>query len=934
MCRFLVVAFVALLVPTTLPAADAAAAIGWDFNDPAELKDWKHANHITELKISDGALTGRIANWDPFVRGPQFEIPATPYQHVEVKLKTDCDGQGDLYWSNTTDTPYGGFMPKKKTSFRIIGDGQWHVYRIDPYWHKEKKIILLRLDLPRPQEDEIGNKTFAIDYLRIVGADAKQQVIAEPRWDFSTGLLGWSAGDGGTARATREGLRLAAGDSADAGITSGPLRCTVHEKYWVCVEMKTDAGTAGYFQWVSSQHEGIHSAKFPVKADGQFHIYNIDLSSQQAWTGEALLLGLQPTNAKDAKTIVRKISLGMDPMGKADVDCLYLGLDEAIARAGRPATLVLKLVNRGGESTGSDLHIAELSLPAGVSVVDDGDWRKIETLETFAAVSHYIQIQSRQPIAGEVAVTLAGQGAPAKPLTGKLEFTQPLGLARADYVPEPRPVKSDYDIGAFYFPGWESEAKWKRVAEPAPERKPVLGWYEEGNPECVDWQIKWAVEHGINFFLVDWYWHSGTRRLEHWVNAFKQARYRRYLKWAMMWANHNRPGSHSEADMREVAKYWVKSYFNMPEYMRIDGKPVVMIWSPANLRRDLGADDGGKRALSIAREVAKEAGYPGIYFVAMKWPEASTDPALIRELANDGYDMTSIYHYMHHGDQAEDPMDFPFELCVRSSYDHWQSWRKADILPFLPNVSTGWDSRPWHGDRARVVRDRTVSGFRRICEDAKRFADETGIKRMTLGPLNEWGEGSYAEPNKEFGFGMYDTVRDVFCKKPAEGWPPDVIPSDVGRGPYDYPETKIETVTAWKFAESADGWSPMMGIKNFRHDGEAIQFETTSHDPALVASLHKVEAAKYPALLIRMKLESAEADDQAQLFWSTTTAPVSETSSVRFAVKGDGKYHDYFVALQKNSRWRGTISSFRLDPCSYKDCKVSIAEIRLSTDAN
>ena len=30
-----------------------------------------------------------------------------------------------------------------------------------------------------------------------------------------------------------------------------------------------------------------------------------------------------------------------------------------------------------------------------------------------------------------------------------------------------------------------------------PERKPVLGWYDEASPEVADWQIKWAVEHGI-----------------------------------------------------------------------------------------------------------------------------------------------------------------------------------------------------------------------------------------------------------------------------------------------------------------------------------------------------------------------------------------------------------------------------------------------------
>jgi hypothetical protein len=33
---------------------------------------------------------------------------------------------------------------------------------------------------------------------------------------------------------------------------------------------------------------------------------------------------------------------------------------------------------------------------------------------------------------------------------------------------------------------------------------------------------------------------------------------------------------------------------------------------------------------------------------------------------------------------------------------------------------------------------------------------------------DEWQEGSYIEPNEEFGFGMYDALRDAFCV-PAKG---------------------------------------------------------------------------------------------------------------------------------------------------------------------
>ena len=59
-----------------------------------------------------------------------------------------------------------------------------------------------------------------------------------------------------------------------------------------------------------------------------------------------------------------------------------------------------------------------------------------------------------------------------------------------------------------------------------------------------------------------------------------------------------------------------------------------------------------------------------------------------------------------------------------------------------------------------------------------------------LGPLNEGGEGSYIEPNNEFGFGMYEVIREELCKEPEGGFPVNYAPYEVGLGPYDLPKDK------------------------------------------------------------------------------------------------------------------------------------------------
>ena len=183
--------------------------------------------------------------------------------------------------------------------------------------------------------------------------------------------------------------------------------------------------------------------------------------------------------------------------------------------------------------------------------------------------------------------------------------------------------------------------------------------------------------------------------------------------------------------------------------------------------------------------MAVEAGYPGIYFIAMKWPEASTDPDCIQWLKDGGFDCTSQYRYMSPGPDQPRSYTFDFDKVV-SSCVTWRERRLATgILPFLPNLTSGWDDRPWNNEL--VIANRTVEKFRKICEDMKAYLAKSGQKHVLIGPVNEWGEGSYIEPNREFGFGMYEALRETFGKEPEGGWPQYYAPADVGLGPYDCP---------------------------------------------------------------------------------------------------------------------------------------------------
>ncbi|MGD9498047.1 MAG: glycoside hydrolase family 99-like domain-containing protein [Armatimonadota bacterium] len=908
-----------------LAQGDGRPLIEWHF-EGGDLEGWGWPNHITDLRVEDGALGGTIADWDPFVVSPRFDVPATAWQVVELRLKTDLEGTGEILWTNTTETQYGGFSPGKETPFAVQGDGEWHTYRVRPYWHTEGSIILLRLDLPRPEPAQAGQATFALDFVRIIDLGEPERVRTEPSWDLRARPDSWAPEGDLNAVATPQGVRVSCGE-AGGMLVSEPLRVPVNGRLWVSMEMAVDRGASGAIRWVSSDHAGMQTRRFELRPDGRFRVYNVDMSPAREWCGELLLLGLSPSLQAGATATIRSVSVAEEPQGPAQVEVTWAGLENAINRAGRRLPFVISLRNYGG-TPARDLRIARLRLPEGMRAVGEG-WRRLHRVDPFAPVSHRFEVVAHRPLRGEAVVALSGAGAPADPLRVPVEVTAPLGLPLADYVPEPRPVPCEYEIGAYYFPGWATRARWQPVEQTAPERRPVLGWYDEANPECVDWQIKWAVEHGISFFMVDWYWSAGSRRLEHWLHeGYMNARYRSYLKWCVMWANHNPPGTHSEADQRAVTQYWLDHYFGMDEYYRVGGKPVVIIWSPGRMRGDMGGSEGVRRLLEISQQMARAAGYPGICFVAMKFPEASTDPALVRQLADEGFEMTTIYHYMGHGGEAADPQNYPFELVARSTYPFLRAWHAADILPFFPAISTGWDSRPWHGESATVIHGRSVELFRDLCADVRRLADETGLRRIAVGPLNEWGEGSYLEPCREFGFAMYDALRDAFCAEPPGGWPPNIAPCDVGLGPYDLPAPQPRL--SWDFEDGAHGWGPLMGIRDFAAAEGAISFVTTSHDPALTVAVADVRAEEIAQVVIRMRIDGlAEEGEPGQLFWSTSTAAVSEATSLRFELTPGEQFRDYVLPVGESERWRGTISSLRLDPCAHAGAQVAIDEIRL-----
>jgi hypothetical protein len=918
--RGLHVGVFALLIVTTCvwsrggASLPAQSAIEWNFNRDGDLEGWQPNAQVKDLKVSGGVMSFRTEGADPILElRPLMDVKASPWQVIEIRLRVDHDGGAEWFWSNTTQTQYGGFSPGKQTPFNVVGDNQWRTYRIFPFWHAEGKIIRLRFD---PYD---GAK-FEIDFIRIVELPMPPVVTTSV-----IDLNGWQPVGG--VRAGRDAPPLRIGmETTDGFMLAPPLQVNAEENTFVSLRMSVDKGSHATLFFASDKAHGLHSHSFPIVADGKEHTYNLDLLSAADWRGQIVALGLRPSDAVGAKANLHWLKVSPEPQGAPQLKVVSFALEDAMPRAGVPATLTAIVTNAGGE-VAKNVR-AELTLPQGIQRIGESANQRItESVAYNEETMLRWKVVATEVATTEAALRLTADNAEPVVVRTRLTFTPRLNVPKSNYVPEPKPVRGKYEVGIYYFPGWKGWSEWFPISH-FPERKPVLGWYREGDPEVADWHIKWAVEHGITFFAYDWYWSQGARHLEHALHdGYFKAKYRHLLKFCLLWANHNAKGTSSLEDCIAVTRYWIENYFRRPEHLTIDGKPVVIIFSTHRLTEDLGSAKV-KEAFEAMRAECRKAGLKGLYIIACVGSAGQA-----RQAAEEGYDAVTAYNWPGLNMKSSGKWA-SFDDLIVGYRRNWEHIMEQSPIPMMLPICGGWDSRPWHGDNALVRFGRNPENFKRHLQDAKQLLDAPNQKSLIPNVIlaeawNEWGEGSYLEPHKEFGFGYLDAFREVFTDAPKKH--DDVTPADVGLGPYDV-VMQVGKKTAWEFERDGEGWDSMMQITDAKAGGGVLSGRTTGTDPAFGGPPIQVRASEYPAVVVRMKLRKEDGQpfkDVAQLFWRTSTVAESEATSVRFEVVGDGEWHEYRLPVGQNRRWSGIITKLRLDPGNQMGVRVEVDYVRL-----
>jgi hypothetical protein len=637
---------------------------------------------------------------------------------------------------------------------------------------------------------EIRNPSLERAVLLAVGA--AEQVVERTAFGGGDGWQGWK-GLGGAGCEVRADTATVVFPSDSAIFASPALACDLTSRQFVCLEIASlGPGRVGYLDFVTDA--GVGSLSFVPQSDGRLNV--IDGSQSDAWTGTLRRLALR-LGSGDEPVAIRRLVLTDRPVGTPWFYLRSLAAGRAKLRPGREETVVLGLQNVGGEAENITVRLA---VPDGVELL--GEARQTIPylgMDDFDMATW--RIRAVRPGTFTVRVEASGAGAETQGRDLALAFEPlPPEVKPADYVPRPQPAKTDYITLMHYCALWKEGTHygWKLI-EPWPEKRPAIGWYDEGTPEVADWHIKYALEHGINGFIYCWYRANQEpqieQRLGHAIHdGLFAAKYRDMFTFTIMWEN-GRNGVNDEADLLDnVLPFWIKNYFTHPSYLKIDNQPVLVVWRPERLLSQLGGPVNTRQAFDKMRAQCREAGFGGLRIIACM---PAANPILGKQIAESGWDAVTGYNLSPAGVKiaGHDPAGLAYRDYADVLSRFRQAWLDRDActgdVPDIPNVVMNRDDRPW----GRVKRgqnfytaDPKAEIFEVACREAKELvdakpADRWDSKIVVLDNWTEFGEGHYIEPTTGTGFTFANAVKRVFCTDWAPEAVTDIIPEDLGMRP-------------------------------------------------------------------------------------------------------------------------------------------------------
>ncbi len=300
----------------------------------------------------------------------------------------------------------------------------------------------------------------------------------------------------------------------------------------------------------------------------------------------------------------------------------------------------------------------------------------------------------------------------------------------------------------------------------SPTFTPLLGFYDLRDQKVLSKHIEWAKKYRINTFMFEW---PGLPQGEYQSSYddavslfllnpdFKKINF--YFVYSfILGLRRIGDGTFDPVDFdnsKHVNKllddftYASMMYFAQPNYLKIEGRPVVYLWATAMSQGNF------KNAIKKLRKTIKKHTGKNPFLIAddRAWWNGSPD-----------FDSTPLYDaimpYILLKNEGQPPMDYDLSDVIEETVRQHAFWSNAcsDLgIDYIPSVYPGFDAygAPWcyneQNEPTTPVVTRTPKAFKKFINLAEKYIDPE-INMFYITSWNEWYEGTNIEPSKEFGF--------------------------------------------------------------------------------------------------------------------------------------------------------------------------------------
>jgi lipopolysaccharide biosynthesis protein len=350
----------------------------------------------------------------------------------------------------------------------------------------------------------------------------------------------------------------------------------------------------------------------------------------------------------------------------------------------------------------------------------------------------------------------------------------------AFYLPQFHPIPENDAWWGKGFTEWRNVVKARPRFEGhyQPHLPADLGFYDLRLPEARAAQAELAKSHGIHGFCYYHYWFNGQRLLERpfdeVLNSGKPD-----FPFCLCWANENwtrrwdgkdedilmEQVYHPQADREHMR--WLAKAFSDPRYIRIDNKPLFLVYRASSL-------PSPKETTDIWRKEALKLGIGEIFLARVEsFPSEQFTPYDI------GFDAAVEFQpdWQRLGKPIQNGKKWDFRRTLglaEKAYGENKVFLYSEIVNRMirkvepeylrfPGITPSWDNTARRLSGATILHSSTPELYgtwlRSIIERVKKNPATNGF--FFINAWNEWAEGNHLEPCEKWGRQYLEKTKSI-----------------------------------------------------------------------------------------------------------------------------------------------------------------------------